>query len=344
MIHSTPFHMTQKKAQNRPTTTLPWLPPISVARQVAEIARDKQVTKAQPILPHFLYRGRTTLLVAPPKTGKTTWVWQVISAVANGSPVLGADVPQCRVLVLALEEALGDTKDRILESGLAKNTNVFVLSDHQVPGHRPFEVLEANVAIVKPDVIIIDTLSVYAQTEVASENDSNAWLAVLPEINKLAHRLDIAVLLIHHTDKAGTSARGSSTITAVPDNLAYLSEVKGQPSTVRQLTYKGRQSKSGSFLMDYDPSTRTYRKLEAPEPVTTSSTPARGDKAAPSVQQRLVALMQARTHANGALYADLRKQAKAKGETVDAALKAMVAAGTARKTRDGRAYRYAVVN
>jgi hypothetical protein len=115
--------MPTKKTQDRPTPTPPWLPPESVARQVAAIARDKQVTKAQPLVPHFLYRGRTTLLVAPPKTGKTTWVWQVLSALATGSPLLGADVPQCGVLVLALEEALGDTKDRILESNLAKSTN-----------------------------------------------------------------------------------------------------------------------------------------------------------------------------------------------------------------------------
>lgn len=321
-----------------------WLPPASIARQVSDIARDKQVTKAQPLVPYLLYRGRTTLLVAPPKTGKTTLVWDVISALSSGSQVLGADVPASRVLVLALEEALGDTKDRVLEHGLAKSTNVFVLADHHVPGHRPFEVLEANVAVVKPDVIVIDTLSVYARTEVASENDAASWLAVLPELNTLAHRLDIAILLIHHTDKSGNNARGSTTICAVPDNLAYLSEAKGQPTTVRQLSYKGRQSKVGSILMEYDVAARKYRLLETPEPVTTGSKAARTGKAGTSVEQRLVDLMKERTHANGALYADLRKQAKAKGETVDAALKAMVAAGTARKTRDGRAYRYALVN
>ncbi len=310
--------MPTKKTQDRPTPTPPWLPPESVARQVAAIARDKQVTKAQPLVPHFLYRGRTTLL--------------------------GADVPQCGVLVLALEEALGDTKDRILESDLAKSTNVFVLSDHQVPGHRPFEVLQANVAMVKPDVIIIDTLSVYAQSEVASENDSNSWLAVLPEINKLAHRLNIAVLLIHHTDKAGTSARGSTTITAVPDNLAYLSEVKGQPSTVRQLTHKGRQSKSGAFLMDYDAATRKYRKMETPEKATDAAPSTRPTNSVVSLKTRLTELMGNRTHPDGPLYADLRKQRKAKGERVDAELKAMVANGEARKARDGRAYRYALVS
>lgn len=319
-----------------------WLPPASLARQVADIARDKQVTKAQPLVPHLLYRGRTTLLVAPPKTGKTTLVWDVISALSSGSEVLGAQVPVSRVLVLALEEALGDTKDRVLEHGLAKSTNVFVLSDHHVPGHRPFEVLEANVAVVKPDVIVIDTLSVYAQSEVASENDAASWLAVLPELNRLAHRLDIAILLIHHTDKSGNNARGSTTICAVPDNLAYLSEAKGQPRTVRQLSYKGRQSKVGSILLEYDLATRKYRLLETPVPATTTSKPARTAKAGNSMQERLVAMMKARTHPDGALYADLRKGAKA--EKVDAELKAMVAAGTARKTRDGRAYRYAVVN
>jgi hypothetical protein len=321
-----------------------WLPTASLARQVADIARDKKVTKAQPLVPYLLYRGRSTLFVAPPKTGKTTLIWEVISALATGAPMFGVNVPESRVLVLALEEALGDTKDRVLEQGLAKRTNVFVLSDHHVPGHRPFEVLEANVAVVKPDVIIIDTLSIYAQSVVASENDAASWLAVLPELNTLAHRLDIAILLIHHTDKSGASPRGSSTICAVPDNLAYLAEAKGHPSTVRTLSWKGRQSKVGRILMEYDPATRKYRQLETPAPMTTSSKTERAGNSGTSVEQRLVALMQARTHLDGPLYADLRKQAKAKGETVDAALKAMVAAGTARKTRDGRAYRYALVN
>jgi hypothetical protein len=336
--------MARNKTQDRPTPTPPWLPPESLARQAAAIARDQNVTKAEVLIPNLLYRGRTTLLVAPPKTGKTTYFWDLTSALSTGSAFLGASVPKCRVLILALEEALGDTKDRVLENGMAANTNVFVLSDVHVPGRRPFEVLEANVAVVKPDVVIIDTLSVYAQTEVASENDSNAWLAVLPEINKLAHRLDIAVLLVHHTDKAGTSARGSSTITAVPDNLAYLSEVKGQPSTVRLLTYKGRQSKSGSQLMDCDPVTRKYRKLETPEGAPGTAPSTRPTKPAVSLKSRLTELMRNRTHPDGALYADLRAQRKAKGERVDAELKAMVANGEARKARDGRAYRYALVS
>ncbi|WP_434480130.1 AAA family ATPase [Gemmatimonas sp.] len=321
-----------------------WLPAESMARPAADIARDKSIVKAQPLVPYLLYRGRTTLLVAPPKTGKTTLVWQVISALATGTEVFDSVVPESRVLVLALEEALGDTKDRLIENGLVKRTNVFVLSDHFVAGRRPFEVLEANVTALKPDVIVIDTLSVYAQSEVASENDAASWLAVLPELNTLAHRLDVAILLIHHTDKTGNNARGSTTICAVPDNLTYLSEAKGKPGTERVLSWKGRQSKVGSMVMDFDPSIRKYRKVEMPETATASDKPARPAKTATSVQQRLVDLMKARTHPDGALYADLRKQAKAKGETVDSTLKAMVAEGSARKTRDGRAYRYAVVN
>ena len=62
----------------------------------------------------------------------------------------------------------------------------------------------------------------------------------------------------------------------------------------------------------------------------------------PSAADRVLRLIQARTHPGGELYADLRKNVKVKAEKVDAALKQLEAAGTVRKSRDGRSSRYAM--
>lgn len=67
-------------------------------------------------------------------------------------------------------------------------------------------------------------------------------------------------------------------------------------------------------------------------------------KSVVSLKARLTELMRTRTQPDGPLYAELRAQRKAKSERVDAELKAMVTNGEARKVRDGRAYRYALVS
>ncbi len=276
--------------------------------------------------------------------GKTTVVWHTISGLATGQPVFGYTVPRCRVLVLALEEALGDTKERVLDHGLAKCANLYLLSDLDATGFRPYEVLEANVDTVMPDVIVVDTLSAYAAGQVADENNAMGWMRILPELSKLAHRRDIALLVLHHGQKVGDGPRGSTVISSVPDNLAFLSLAKGQADHVRCLRWKGRQSRTGSALIAYDAASKAYSILQ--ESATDDATPGAKSRAkSPRVENapdRVLRLIQARTHPNGALYAELRTKAKLKAERVDAALKQLVASGTVVKSRDGRATRYAV--
>ncbi|WP_439643567.1 AAA family ATPase [Gemmatimonas sp.] len=328
--------------QPQPLPSRPALPHQFRARSASALARDKRIKPAVPLVPGLLYRGRFTLLVAPAKMGKTTVVWHTISGLAKGQPVFGYQVPPCRILVLALEEALGDTKERVLEQGLHKHANVFILDAVDAPGFRPFDVLEANVEVLQPEVIVVDTLSSYAAGQVTDENNSMAWMTILPEISKLAHRRDIALLVLHHAQKSGGGARGSTQIVAVPDNLAFLSQPKGQPDNVRCLSWKGRQSRTGSAFIAYDIETTQYTTVDQSATSTAEGSEMAGRRvsATEPATERVLRLIQARTHPNGPRYRELRSGAKMKAERVDAALKSLVDRGKVRKSRDGRATRY----
>lgn len=132
-------------------------------------------------------------------------------------------------------------------------------------------------------------------------------------------------------------------ITAVADNLANLSQPKGQPDNFRCLSWKGRQSGTWNALIAYDMATKHYKTVTAANSEVLP-TPKEGAQSVrpPSAADRVLRLIQTRTHPAGALYADLRKNVKVKSEKVDSALKALEAAGTVRKSRDGRSFRYAM--
>lgn len=324
------------------SASFPRLPVTCRARRVDQIVRDKRVKPAVALVPNLLYRGSFTLLIAPDKTGKTTLVWSVVSGLSTAGTVLGTRVPRTRVLVVGLEEAPGDTKERVMNLGLAKATNVFLLADLHASGLTPFEVLQANVEAVQPDVIIIDTLSAYAAGQVADENSSMAWMAVLPQLSKLAHQREIALLVLHHTQKNGPLARGSGAITAQPDNLVSLSVAKNLPNHVRRMAWKGRQCGVGDGLIAYDAERRTYSPYAAQRVEAGADAKTANGRVRTSTTERVLQLITTRTHPLGAPHGELRKQVKGKAERVDAALKQLVADGTVVKTRDGRATRYAL--
>ena len=88
-----------------------------------------------------------------------------------------------------------------------------------------YDVITQAAADNKPKLIIIDTLSRYST---GMDENSNSDMALLIETitNKLAIPLGCAVMLIHHTGKQGSSARGASALTGALDTEWFLTATK----------------------------------------------------------------------------------------------------------------------
>jgi len=73
------------------------------------------------------------------------------------------------------------------------------------------------------DVLFLDTL--HSVTAGADENSSQHMGQVLHQARAIADRLGCAVILIHHSNKAGTGYRGSSSLEGAMDCMIEVKEV-----------------------------------------------------------------------------------------------------------------------
>lgn len=327
-----------------PKTASATLPPENRAQTVLSLKKDTSLTPPRVLVSHLLFNGRFTLLIARDKCGKTTLVWWMSAMLAAGGKVFGQSVRASRVLIVSLEEALGDSKARAVALGGKAIDGVFVLSNLDHPKLSRLEVLQANIDAVKPEVVIIDTLTAYASGEVADENSTAAWMAILPRLQKIAHKQGIALLVLHHAQKSGGEARGSTTITAVPDVLIDLSTVKGDDSTQRKLAWKGRYG-TGEQLITFDAATSRFSLVASATDAAAAERPSA--QATPSVdsvvEQKVLRVLATVDSTVGMPVGDVRRLTKGRGERVDRALARLVQQGAVVNRRQGRTSRYALI-
>lgn len=318
------------------------LPPSCRARSVGRILEDTSLMPTVAIILGLLYEGRFTLMVAREKLGKTTFLWFLASVLAAGGEIFGARVRRRKVLVFSLEEAEGDTKSRAQALGNPALDRVHVVSRLRHPTLSPLHVLRANIAHLKPDVVIIDTLAAYSSGRIGSENDASAWNAVLLPLQEIAHTQNISVLLFHHAAKRGAGARGSTAISAIPDHLVDMTAAENLGSNVRCLNFRGRYS-SGQMHIAFDDHRKSFHLADV-GPMPRESAKPRGRAASDEqVSAAILSVVEAAGDV-GAASGEIRKAAGVQGVRTDAILKALVEEGVVRKQRQGPAIRYAMAN
>src|SRR5690606_19180590 len=105
-----------------------------------ELLADPDLLKPPDcIVPHLAYRGRTTLLAGPDKSGKSTLMAHAAAALSRGDGFLGEPSQGQhggRVVWVGLEEALGDGVRRFKELGAEpKNVRLITSPDSEVRDH-----------------------------------------------------------------------------------------------------------------------------------------------------------------------------------------------------------------
>lgn len=196
------------------------------------LAHPELLQPPKVILPEIAYRGRITLLAAPRKAGKSTMLGAAVSAATRGRLILGKSGEKGSVLWCALDEPLNDVVRRFQTEG-ADPSLVYVL----VPLATVLAIATAA-ARLGVAVVVIDAISDLAAREIGDENDALSVKRLLSPLRDLARTRDIAVVLLHHTNKAARKSRGSGVFEEMADLILTLTIDKDP--TVRKVTAEGR--------------------------------------------------------------------------------------------------------
>ena len=181
------------------------------------------------------WRGRVTAIFSREKVGKSTFMTWVASCLTNCLTMLGWKPGEAgRVLWFGLEEHPNDVAYRNLTFGTDPQ-RFFFLAWSSDPLHE----LELAICEVDPDLVVIDSLSAYVELAAPASGEASSWKAQLGPLTRLARKYDIALVIIHHSNKGKDAEyRDSTAIGAEMDMLIEMRE--GDVPGVRMFTLKGR--------------------------------------------------------------------------------------------------------
>jgi hypothetical protein len=182
---------------------------------------------APPILP----RAALTVLYAPGGDGKSLLAMALTAAVAHGGSVAGIDCKHGVSIYVDAENGEYEIHRRVHTLGLPPS-GVRVAEANGLDLRRHFNDVHALAMETKPDLLVLDSLR--SLTPGLDENDTKQTSMVLDPLRRLAHDSGTAVLLIHHSNKAGREYRGASSIRDSVDVLWHLGRHDDDPDPQRR--------------------------------------------------------------------------------------------------------------
>jgi hypothetical protein len=199
-------------SNGRPAADAPFV------RTLAQLLEDPDALRPpEATVPRLGYRGRTTLLFAREKAGKSTLMTAGAAALTRGVDFLGERCsPRSALWVSADQEHASEIAQRAVRFG-ADPARFHVLWPRA-----PFADLMAVLDGLHPfpGLIVIDTLAAFASTLVSDPSQSAEWPDVLLPLVRVARDLDVAVVIDHHAKKGeGGGYRDSTAIGALVDLL-----------------------------------------------------------------------------------------------------------------------------
>lgn len=158
--------------------------------------------------------GKLTLLMGDPGVGKSFITVDMASRITRGTawPDVGSPGNPGNVLFLAIEDGIADTIRPRLERAGADLDRVFVFTTIREEGgerlpnfEQDMAVIEAQIAKLKPALIVIDPVSSYlGKTDSYKDADVRRVLAPLPV---LADRHKVAVVALVHMTKGSKDGK-----------------------------------------------------------------------------------------------------------------------------------------
>jgi hypothetical protein len=213
------------------------------------------------ILDKLLIEAGTTLLLAKPKSGKTTFATQVAYAVAAGVPFLERPTLQSDVLYLAAEEKRSEVRRRFAQLGVTPDSD---LPLHLHIGAFPTDILTSFAQLEQlirgtgAGYCVIDTLLDFL---VGVSPNSSKMKRYMNMFRDLARGTGCHITFVHHTNKGKIrsvqdAASGSNQIFAGVDAQFVL--VRNDDSNTVSLASLNRYGDSIPWSeLVFDPTSHT---------------------------------------------------------------------------------------
>lgn len=202
------------------------------------LARPELLKPPEVVLPRLAWRGRSTLFVAPDKSGKSTLAALGCAAITRGATFLGEACTRGFSVWCGLEEALADAVQRFVTLN-ADPDRLHVLA------LQPRDLLQRLDTLLREQavrLIVVDSLAEYARvTEGAAPEDGDAsgWGQVVRPLIALARQHEAGLLMTHHPRRSDGQYRGSGEIAAAVDALYEMTvPPQGEDQNVRR--FRGR--------------------------------------------------------------------------------------------------------
>lgn len=242
----------QKQAEHKRRT-----PVVLTARELLA----KVFPEPRDVLPQIVPEG-LTLLVGRSKLGKSILMMQGAVAVASGGPLFGrpCDLPPGRALYMDLENGERRARQRVDDllavtgEDDARQDRLHVATFWNGWQEGGLEYLEAWMAKYSDTrLIVIDTLKRVRPGETGNKRLYDLDYEALSPLADLAHRFNMAVVVIHHTRKADASdvldmASGSTGLVAAVDTVLIWRRRRGFPEAKLYVADRDRGEVQHQFI------------------------------------------------------------------------------------------------
>ncbi len=205
------------------------------------------VGKVKWLVDRLLPTPGTSLVVGPPKGGKSVLARNLVAAVTKQSrkhsraTFLDRHVRGARTVLLSMEDSLATVKAHFGQLGMEDPEGKVRLGGHQLPEpDRRMDFLEAVIQDHLATLVVVDILSKFVLVE-DGNNYTSVYRAMAP-FTDLAHRYECHIMLLHHASKhggrGGQEALGSQAYLGSADG--YLSVKVADDGQTRTIEGQGR--------------------------------------------------------------------------------------------------------
>lgn len=201
----------------------------------------------------LLPAGGSSILGAPPKSGKTTFVRTLAYRVARGEPFLGRETRQGPVMVVLLEEKRVEIHRAFARMPLRGGEPIYLVLE-PLPREGWEDWLRTQIAAIQPVLLIIDPL--FKLCRVRDLNDYSQVQDALETLHNIARETGCHILVVHHTGKTEREGSegilGSQAIRGAFDSLLVMRR-KGDVRTIfAQDVRYGEELKETVLYLDPD--------------------------------------------------------------------------------------------
>jgi len=264
-------------------------------RQMVDVLRDRFVTgdellnipEPEPLVNGLLFAETTSMIIGPPKQGKTFLAVDLVCSLITGSdwlglPTYGEGRP---VIYLAGEGRRGvmkrvkawctyyETDLNLITEKLWVLNGGLSLQDDRHRGGLMDLIEEMTDTAGAPCLVVVDTLHRHARG--AEENSSKDMGKVIEALDLIAERTHAHVAVVHHTGKdPGKGARGSSALLgAVDTELTVSGDPSGSGSGVVKVTAQRETDPLPPLFVKYEKAGRDEMGAHLSLVAVTTATP-----------------------------------------------------------------------